>query len=239
MLYRAEHGACGRVFVHGRRGRRVEGSWTALSRLLCRLWIPQHQTPQYVHISRTRSDIAQLCGATETNPTRFTPPTSFTDNLFLWSLFRCLITDYISHSLPREVTRWIFAAALPNITGKVLVDVGSRLGPVLWMGYLFSHAKKLIGIELNKTFANLAQQIVDTNKFGERISIVNDNALNQGDILKDADVVVLNNVFEWFSDQQELRNLWEFVSKAISKKGAIVVTCPSIEESLEHAGVRI
>ena len=119
------------------------------------------------------------------------------------------------------------------------MDVGSRLGPVLWMGYLFSHAKKLIGIELNKTFANLAQQIVDTNKFGERISIVNDNALNQGDILKDADVVVLNNVFEWFSDQQELRNLWEFVSKAISKKGAIVVTCPSIEESLEHAGVRI
>lgn len=118
------------------------------------------------------------------------------------------------------------------------MDVGSRLGPVLWMGYLFSHASKLIGIELNKTFAELAQQIVTTNKFADRVSIVNDNVLNQGEVLKTADVVVLNNVFEWFSDHQELKKLWDFVSSAISKKGCIVVTCPSIEESLAQAGVR-
>lgn len=146
--------------------------------------------------------------------------------------------DYISHSLPREVTRWLFAAALPNVAGKTLIDVGSRLGPVLWMGYLFSHAKQLIGIELNKTFSALQQQIVDQNKFGDRIKIINDNVLNQSEVLGTGDVVLLNNVFEWFNDEAELKNLWNFCKKSINKKGAIVVTCPSIEESLANAGVR-
>lgn len=128
---------------------------------------------------------------------------------------------------------------MPNIKGKVVVDVGSRLGPVLWMGYLFSHAKELVGIELNKTFASLAQQIVSEFKFGDRIKIIQGNMLEQGNVLQTADVVVLNNVFEWFSDPSELSNLWNFVTKNINKKGTIVVTIPSIEESLKNAAVRI
>jgi tRNA A58 N-methylase Trm61 len=107
------------------------------------------------------------------------------------------------------------------------------------MGYLFSHAKQLIGIELNKTFASLAQQIVTDFKFADRIKIINDNILNQADILASADIVILNNVFEWFTTQEELRNMWAFIVKSINKKGTIIVTSPSIEESLAHAQVHI
>lgn len=128
---------------------------------------------------------------------------------------------------------------MPDVKGQTIVDVGSRLGPVLWNGYLFSHAKQLIGIELNKTFAALAQQIVDTNKFDDRIKVINDNVLNQAETLKTGDVVILNNVFEWFTSQEELRKMWDFVVSSITKKGAIVVTSPSIEESLQNAGVRL
>lgn len=148
------------------------------------------------------------------------------------------IVDYISHSLPREVTRWLLAAALPSIKDKVLVDVGSRLGPVLWMGYLFSHAKQLIGIELSKTFAALSQQIVKDFKMSDRVKIIQDNVLNQAEVLQSGDIIVLNNVFEWFTEKEQLRNLWDFVTKNVTKKGAIVVTVPSIEESLANADVR-
>ena len=152
--------------------------------------------------------------------------------------FAWIRVDFISHSLPRDVTRWLVSAVLPNLKDKVLVDVGSRLGPILWFGYLFSHAKQLIGIELNKTFSALSQQIVTDFNFADRVKIINDNILNQAEVLGSGDVVILNNVFEWFTSQEELRNMWAFIVKSITKKGTVIITSPSIEESLAHAQVR-
>jgi hypothetical protein len=41
--------------------------------------------------------------------------------------------NYISHSLSKEVLKWIFGAVLGNLNGKTVVDVGSRLGSVLYV----------------------------------------------------------------------------------------------------------
>lgn len=40
--------------------------------------------------------------------------------------------DFISHSLSREQLKFVFSELLPNLNGKTVLDVGSRLGPVLY-----------------------------------------------------------------------------------------------------------
>ena len=45
--------------------------------------------------------------------------------------------DFISHSFSVGELRFIFEDALGNLKGKTVVDVGSRLGPALYVGYIF------------------------------------------------------------------------------------------------------
>ena len=40
--------------------------------------------------------------------------------------------DFISHSVSREQLKFIFTDLLPDLSGKLVLDVGSRLGPVLY-----------------------------------------------------------------------------------------------------------
>eukprot|EP01122_Echinamoeba_exundans_P009243 TRINITY_DN3221_c0_g1_i2.p1 TRINITY_DN3221_c0_g1~~TRINITY_DN3221_c0_g1_i2.p1 ORF type:complete len:234 (-),score=58.95 TRINITY_DN3221_c0_g1_i2:518-1192(-) len=40
--------------------------------------------------------------------------------------------NFISHSLSREVCQWIYGAVLGNLAANVVVDVGSRLGGILY-----------------------------------------------------------------------------------------------------------
>ena len=71
----------------------------------------------------------------------------------------------------------------------------------------------------------------------DRIRVINDDILNQKEVLAKADVVVMNNVFEFFAPGSELENLWKFISTTVKKKGCKIVTIPSIEKSLSDAGV--
>ncbi len=40
--------------------------------------------------------------------------------------------DFISHSMSKEQVKYIFGNLVPDLSGKTVVDVGSRLGPVLY-----------------------------------------------------------------------------------------------------------
>lgn len=40
--------------------------------------------------------------------------------------------DFISHSVSREQLKFIFTDLLPDLSGKLVLDVGSRLGPILY-----------------------------------------------------------------------------------------------------------
>ena len=70
-----------------------------------------------------------------------------------------------------------------------------------------------------------------------RIKVICDDILNHQEILKNADVVIMNNVFEFFAPGSELEKLWKFVVSSITKKGCKIVTIPSIEESFEISNV--
>ena len=47
-------------------------------------------------------------------------------------MFLCYATDFISHSMSREQLKFIFCDLLPDMNGKTVLDIGSRMGPVLY-----------------------------------------------------------------------------------------------------------
>eukprot|EP01124_Arcella_intermedia_P025522 TRINITY_DN4577_c0_g1_i1.p1 TRINITY_DN4577_c0_g1~~TRINITY_DN4577_c0_g1_i1.p1 ORF type:complete len:328 (-),score=67.11 TRINITY_DN4577_c0_g1_i1:68-979(-) len=155
----------------------------------------------------------------------------------------CLSTDiepinFISHSMSEEQTRWIFNS-LPDLTGKRVLDIGSRLGVVLYTGYLFSNASRLVGIELNESFVKIQNELVSKYKWNDRIQIICGDIMNHADTIAQSDVVVMNNVFDAFVPQEQLFKIWEFIFASFQKmkKGSYIVTYPSLDESLEHAQV--
>jgi len=137
--------------------------------------------------------------------------------------------------------KFIFSnEGLGDIEGKKVVDIGSRLGAVLYAGYHYSKAAKLVGIEKNNWFFKLQKDFVQKRKMNDRIEILSGDILNETKILADADVIVMNNVFEFFvASPKTLAGLWKAIKEASKKKGCRLVTVPSIETSLADAGINM
>ncbi|KAM4690222.1 uncharacterized protein WCC33_017633 [Rhinophrynus dorsalis] len=141
--------------------------------------------------------------------------------------------DFISHSFSLVELKFLFQYVLPDLTGKTLVDVGSRLGAVLYAGYVYSSASLLQGVEMNAEFCNLQEKIVKKYQFADRIQVHHSDICSQRSLLQDADVVVLNNVFEYFLDKVEQAKVWTFMKENLRKKGCLIVTVPGLKESME------
>ncbi|XP_074069471.1 uncharacterized protein LOC141506531 [Macrotis lagotis] len=146
---------------------------------------------------------------------------------------------FISHSFSPLELKFIYHHVLPDLSGKILVDVGSRLGPVLFVGYLYSSASQLHGVEMNQDFCQLQEMIIAKYKFTDRIKVHHANICTQASLLQNADVIIMNNVFEYFLDRSEQARAWEYISHNVRKKGALLVTVPSVEESLSNLQVAI
>ncbi|KAJ9471999.1 hypothetical protein DIPPA_10388 [Diplonema papillatum] len=141
-----------------------------------------------------------------------------------------------SHSLPMETMRYIFREVLTpaELKGKMLLDVGSRTGAMLYFASLYHGGSlaNITGIELSKAFCEVQKSTV--RQFGFK-----DITIVQGDVFSDeglrllasADVLVFNNVFEFFADIQAQRKAWRTVSETV-KSGAILITVPSLEAAL-------
>ncbi|XP_023782969.1 uncharacterized protein LOC111929581 [Cyanistes caeruleus] len=68
--------------------------------------------------------------------------------------------EFISHSFSLMELKFLYQHVLPDLTGKVVVDVGSRLGAVLFAGYLYSSASLLYGVEMNADFCQLQEMMI-------------------------------------------------------------------------------
>ncbi|KAG0332033.1 hypothetical protein BG004_001414 [Podila humilis] len=156
--------------------------------------------------------------------------------------------NFISHSASVVQLQFLFQVLLKQkITPtSTILDVGSRLGAVLYAGYLFSDAKKLIGIEMNEYFSKLQRDMVRRHRLDgggsgnedNRIEIIHDNLLNRPQLIESADVIIMNNVFQFFSPVEVQRQLWQFLYQHLkNRKGAILVTLPSLQEQLKDAGL--
>ncbi|XP_021375117.1 uncharacterized protein LOC110464300 isoform X2 [Mizuhopecten yessoensis] len=146
---------------------------------------------------------------------------------------------FITHSASVKQIKYMFRHLLPDLRGKAVLDVGSRTGAVLYGAYLFSGASKIVGVELDKNFCELQQKMVDKYKMVDRIQIVHQNVMNYLQFLQAFDVIILNNVFEFFMDVQSQRKVWQSLYEYMKKPGMMLITIPSVEESLENLQTNI
>ncbi|XP_063040460.1 uncharacterized protein zgc:109986 [Engraulis encrasicolus] len=140
--------------------------------------------------------------------------------------------EFISHSFSILDLQFLFQHVLPDLSGKLVVDVGSRLGAVLYGGYMYSSASKLVGVEMTAEFVQLQAMAVEKYGFGDRIQVIHADICSQVALLQEADVLIMNNVFEYFLDPGGQMIAWQCICQNFRKKNSLLVTVPSIHESL-------
>ncbi|XP_029900020.1 uncharacterized protein LOC115354018 isoform X1 [Myripristis murdjan] len=140
--------------------------------------------------------------------------------------------DFISHSFSVAELCFLFQNVLPDLTGRLLLDVGSRLGAVLYAGFLYSSAAQLVGVEISEEFVSLQRQTVEKYGFSHRVQVVHADVCSQDVLLQNADVLVMNNVFEFFMEPSDQVKAWRFIVQHFRRRGSLLVTVPSLQESL-------
>ncbi|XP_047986828.1 uncharacterized protein LOC125226782 [Leguminivora glycinivorella] len=139
---------------------------------------------------------------------------------------------YISHSKSRLQLQYIYKVLLPkDLECKLILDVGSRFGGVLYGAYYFTNASKIVGIELNKECCEVQEKIISQFKMGKRIQVVNSDVLNKGDLVAKSDVCIIN-CLDFFVSTEEHKRLWYFFKEHL-KKGSYVVLDRSIVDTLQ------
>ncbi|KAL2745389.1 uncharacterized protein V1477_006244 [Vespula maculifrons] len=139
---------------------------------------------------------------------------------------------FISHSMSRDAIYFIFNTLLPTLKGKTILDIGSRLGAVLYGAYVYTDAIKIIGIEMNKEFCDLQCSIVNQYKMNDRIEILHKKIEDAPEVVRTSDVVVMNNPFEFYLPESIQVEMWRFLKDNL-KKGTILVVRPNIETMLK------
>ncbi|XP_067123617.1 uncharacterized protein [Centruroides vittatus] len=139
---------------------------------------------------------------------------------------------FISHSASRRRIEFIFNNLVPFSDAQCILDVGSRLGAMLYGAYLYTKIPKIVGIELNEDLCKIQRQIIQKHKMEDRIEIICDDICNQPEAVKSADIIILNNVFEFFQTEDQQIKAWEFLRKNITKPKTRLITIPSLESTL-------
>jgi len=141
---------------------------------------------------------------------------------------------FLSHSVSTTKLKYMYKFLLPDLRGKTVLDVGSRLGAVLFGGYYYSGASSLVGVEMNKDLCQLQQSIVDKYSLSDRVRIVCSDICQQAQIVASADVIVLHNVFEFFMPADAQRKIWQFLHNTARKSGCLIAISPSLPQCMEH-----
>lgn len=61
--------------------------------------------------------------------------------------------------------------------------------------------------------------------------MINNDVSSCSEIVKSADIIILNNVFEFFENKSKQVNDWIFLKNNI-KSGTILVTIPSLKDTI-------
>ncbi|CAH2259008.1 uncharacterized protein LOC120631472 [Pararge aegeria] len=144
---------------------------------------------------------------------------------------------FISHSLSRQALQYIFKVLLPNeLEDKQILDIGSRLGSVLYAAYHLSNASRIVGIEMNKECCEVQEKIIGQYSMDlDRISVVNSDVLERHDIVECSDIIIMN-VLDFFVDEEKHREMWYFFKKHF-KKGSYLILNRTIAETLGCLGL--
>ena len=72
---------------------------------------------------------------------------------------------------------------------------------------MYSRASGLVGVEMNSFFCELQCQVVSKYNMADRVRVVCSDICSQASLLQEADVIVLNNVFEFFCSPENQARL--------------------------------
>uniref|UniRef100_A0A3B4XFL2 Zgc:109986 n=2 Tax=Seriola lalandi dorsalis TaxID=1841481 RepID=A0A3B4XFL2_SERLL len=147
--------------------------------------------------------------------------------------YRTAPLDFLSHSFSVSELQFLFQNVLPDLSGRTLVDVGSRLGAVLYGGHVYSSASRLLGLELSEEFVQLQNNMLQKYRLSDRVQVLHADVCTQDVLLQNTDVLVMNNVFEFFMEPSEQVRAWRFIMQNFRKTGSLLVTVPSLQESLD------
>ncbi|KAF2349496.1 S-adenosyl-L-methionine-dependent methyltransferase [Trinorchestia longiramus] len=104
---------------------------------------------------------------------------------------------------------------------------------VVYWAYVYTKCRNIIGVELNEDLCTLQRNIVAKYNFQDRIRIAVGDVQLHSTIVNSADVLVLNNVFEFFMAPEVQLQVWNFL-RATVKRGALLVTIPALQDQLQH-----
>ncbi|KAI9179348.1 hypothetical protein H9P43_004667 [Blastocladiella emersonii ATCC 22665] len=130
--------------------------------------------------------------------------------------------DFISHSMTREDLEYLFLHYFGGRGGELdklhVLDIGCRTGAVLYAAMLYSHSPRVMGIELSPSWAGLCVAVADRHRWlgpgYQQIEVFAGDVADHAHIVRDAGVIVMNNVFEFFSDKPRQRDLWTGLAAA-------------------------
>ena len=106
---------------------------------------------------------------------------------------------FVTHSCSKERLEIMFKKLLPPLDNtRTVVDIGSRVGAVLYGAYFYTQASKIIGIEINSDLCSLQRAMVEKHGLKDRIQVLEGDMCGMGETIRTGDVVILNNVFDWF-----------------------------------------
>ncbi|KAL4711136.1 hypothetical protein ACJJTC_009507 [Scirpophaga incertulas] len=140
----------------------------------------------------------------------------------------------ISHSMSRKSLLYMFRVLLPkDLEDKQVLDVGSRLGAVLYGAYYFSNAGSILGVEMNKDCCEIQERIITQYSMdNNRIKVIHSDILKRSDVVQSADVIIIN-VLDFFVDIEIHKQIWYFFKKYL-KKGTYLVCNRSMADTLGY-----
>lgn len=102
-----------------------------------------------------------------------------------------------------------------------------------FQAYYFSNAGTIVGIEMNKECCDVQERIINQfNMDNNRIKVINSDVLERSDIIRSADVIIIN-VLDFFVDTEKHKEMWYFFKKHI-KKGSYLVCNRSMADTLGY-----
>ncbi|CAG4962008.1 unnamed protein product [Colias eurytheme] len=144
---------------------------------------------------------------------------------------------FISHSMSRQALQYIFKVLLPkDLEDKKILDVGSRLGAVLYGAYYFSNASTIVGVEMNKELCEIQENVIKKYSMdANRIKVVHSDIMERNDIVECSNIIIIN-VLDFFVDIEKHKEMWYFFKKHI-KKGSYLIANRSMADTLNSLDI--
>nr|CCC94543.1 conserved hypothetical protein [Trypanosoma congolense IL3000] len=197
------------------------------------------------HISR---DYCRTCGSVDIGLCQFITHSFSQDQLIFISCYLlralgdtsyCLARDGLLQ--PRDPTQT--CSEMPPISCRSIVDVGSRLGVVPLACYFASKqrclptTRQVTGIEVDDKFIAIQQEafrLFAASPATLTLNLIHSNCFEgKGtEALRCADVLVLHNIFEYFtaSAEEHLRS-WKRLRELVARRGQLLICRPSLQET--------